>query len=340
MNDPRIQKPRADDRLLWDIIMGIYGYQAVLVAHDLKLFPLLAEKPMTIQEISDALHIALRPTEALVSVCISLGLITAEEGRYSLTPLSEDYFLESSPTYFGSFLDVSISTAVLTFDRLKKAVLTNVPQVYGGEDLYASHEGQTERARAFTRMMHSHSMGAAQAWPDRIDLAACRVMLDVGGGSGAHSIGAALKWPQLRAVILDLPSVCAVAEEFIASYGLHERIAAHAANMWSDPYPPADMHFYSDIFHDFTPDKCRFLTQKSFSSLPPGGRIIIHEMLYNMEKTNPFTVAGYNVSMLLWTEGQQFSGNELSHMLQEAGFEDIEVIPTFGYWHVVTGRKP
>lgn len=339
-HDPSaIRKPRADDRVLWDIIMGIYGYQAVLLAHDLKLFPLLAKKPLTLLEISDMLHISLRPAQALVSVCISLDLITSVNDRYSLTPLSEDYFLESSPTYFGSFLDVSISTMVLTFEKLKHAVLTNTSQVYEGEDIYAYNEGQTERAGAFTSMMHSHSMAAALAWPDKLDLSRCRVMLDVGGGSGAHSIGAALKFPELRAVVLDLAPVCAVAEEFIAGSGLKERITVHAANMWSDPFPQADLHFYSDIFHDFTFEKCRFLTQKSFSSLLSGGRIIIHEMLYNKEKTGPFTVAGYNISMLLWTEGQQFSGSELSDMLQQAGFTDIAVIPTFGYWHVVTGRK-
>jgi hypothetical protein len=44
--------------------------------------------------------------------------------------------------------------------------------------------------------------------------------------------------------------------------------------------------------------------------------------------------------MFMWTEGQQFSGKELSLMLQEAGFIDVDVIPTFGYWHIVTGRKP
>jgi hypothetical protein len=44
--------------------------------------------------------------------------------------------------------------------------------------------------------------------------------------------------------------------------------------------------------------------------------------------------------MLLWTEGQQFSGRELSLMLKEAGFADVRVVPTFGYWHIVTGRKP
>jgi hypothetical protein len=30
----------------------------------------------------------------------------------------------------------------------------------------------------------------------------------------------------------------------------------------------------------------------------------------------------------------------LSAMLDEAGFSDIEVMPTFGYYSIVTGRKP
>lgn len=339
-NDAKIRKPRTDDKTLWDIIMGIYGYQAVLLAHNLKLFNLLSKKSLSIAEICDALHIAARPAEALIAVCVSLGLIAVKDGRYALTPVSEDYLVEGGPAYFGNFFDVSLAYGVLAFDRLKKTVLTNIPQVYEGADIYAVHEGQADRARTFARMMHSHSMASALAWPGKIDLSAHRLMLDVGGGSGAHSIGAALRWPALQTVIVDLAPVCEVAEEYISSYGLRGRIKTKALDMWNDRFPEADLHFYSDIFHDFTPDKCRFLTEKSFAELKPKGRIIIHEMLFDREKSGPFTVAGYNVSMLMWTEGQQFSGGELSLMLEQAGFTGVEVIPTFGYWHIVTGRKP
>jgi hypothetical protein len=44
--------------------------------------------------------------------------------------------------------------------------------------------------------------------------------------------------------------------------------------------------------------------------------------------------------MLAWTEGEQYSGRELSTMLAEVGFIDVEVKPTWGYWSIVTGRKP
>jgi hypothetical protein len=165
-------------------------------------------------------------------------------------------------------------------------------------------------------------------------------MLDVGGGSGAHSIGAALKWPDVHAIVFDTAPVCEVAAEFIARYGLQARVGTQVGDMWNDPFPPADLHFYSFIYHDWTPEKCRFLTAKSFASLPPGGRIFIHEMVYDDAKTGPFPIAAFSMIMLGWTEGEQYSGRELSAMLEEAGFTHIDVKPTFGYWSIITAAKP
>ena len=89
------------------------------------------------------------------------------------------------------------------------------------------------------------------------------------------------------------------------------------------------------------PERCEFLTRKSFDSLAPGGLLIIHEMLYNDRKTGPFATAAINMNMLLqYAAGRQYSGQELSAMLTEAGFDDIRATPTFGYWSIVVGRKP
>ena len=109
------------------------------------------------------------------------------------------------------------------------------------------------------------------AWPDLLDLSAHRVMLDVGGGSGAHSIGAVSRWPHLRAIVLDIAPVCEVADEFIVSHGLAERIETQAGDMWESELPAADLHFYANIFHDWSEEKGRLLADRSFASLPAGG---------------------------------------------------------------------
>ena len=190
----QIRKPRTDEQPLWDSIFGNIGYAAVLVAHDLKLFPLLAEQPRTLPEIAEALNIARRPAEALLATSVSLGLVQVQGEGYTLTPLAEDYLLESSPAYFGGFLDLlSANDPVFSVESLKKAVLTNSAQVYGDEALFASHEAQVALARAFTHGMHGHSAGAALAWPEAIDLSRHQTMLDVGGGSGIHAISAAIR---------------------------------------------------------------------------------------------------------------------------------------------------
>ncbi len=339
---PAIQRPRVDDRPIWDILSGIFAYPAVLVSHDLKLFSLLAEKPRTLSEVCDALGIASRPAEALLTVNSSLGLVLVENDRYSLTPLAEDYLLESSPVSFSGFLDLHIASySTYSVESIKKMVLTNSPQAYGGEDYVKTHEEQADLARTFTLGMHGHSMAPALAWPESVDLQGIRLMLDIGGGSGAHSIGAAQRWPDLQATVLDLVPVCEVAEEIIEHYGLQDRIRTQVFDYWKDSFPSADLHFYSNSYQNWTLEKCHVLTQKSFESLKPGGRIIIHEPLYNDDKTTgPFQAAAFNILLLLWCEGGLYSGREFAEMLAEAGFTDIKVKPTFGYWSIVTGLKP
>ena len=63
----------------------------------------------------------------------------------------------------------------------------------------------------------------------------------------------------------------------------------------------------------------------------PGGHILIHEMLYRDEKTGPFPMAAFSMIILGWTEGEQYSGTEISEMLSEAGFGNTQVEPAKAY---------
>lgn len=336
-----IQALPVDDRPVWDVVFAVYGYPALLLAHRLKVFPFLADGPRTLIEICNSLNIKQRPTEAILTAATSLGFLSLQEKRYSLTAISEEYLLEKSPSYFGFFWDLMIDNyQVCSFTSLEKAILTDSPQAYGGGDIFKTHEEQLELLRRFTRGMHSISITSAFVWPEVLDFSQHRLMLDIAGGSAAHSIGAATKLPNLKVIFLDFLPVCQVAQEYINQHGLQERIKTQEINIWSDHWPSADLHFFSNIYHDWPPEKCHFLTAKSFNSLESGGRIVIHEMLYDDQKTGPFAPAAFSMMMMGWTEGKQYSGLELSVMLQEIGFEEVQVHPAFGYYSIVTGRKP
>ncbi len=337
----KIRRPRTDDRRLFDLCFGILGLPVVLVAQEMKLFPFLAGKPRAQAEVCKALNIAPRPAETILLICVSCGLVEVQNGQYSLTPLAEDYLLESSPTYFGRYLDfLTAQYPLFSFESVKKAVLTDSPVVYGGKDWVKSHEEQAALARGFGLAMHSHSAAPAMAWPEAVDLSGNHLLLDLGGGLGTHSMGAVRRWPGLKSVIFEVATVCEIAKEFIAGEGLESRVGTKVGDVWKDPYPKADVHLFSNFYQCVLPEKCRQLTRQSFESLEPGGRLIVHEIFYNEDKTGPYAAAAFNVIMLLFVEGRQYSGHEVAAMLTEAGFIDVEVKPTFGYWGIVTGCKP
>jgi cyclopropane fatty-acyl-phospholipid synthase-like methyltransferase len=337
-----IPQPQTNGKQVWDVIIGLHAFPTVLVAHELKLFPLLAESPRTLPEICQSLNLASRAASAVLSICTSLELVQFQDNHYTITTVAREYLLETSPTSFCGYFDLMIANASsYSYEGIKKSILTDATQVYDGEDVFEVHEQQDEIARNFTRAMHSASISAALAWPEKINLSNYQQMLDIGGGSGAHAIGATLKSPSLKATVFDLAPICEVAQEFISQHGLQNKINTHAGDMWQHDLPFADLHFYSLIYHDWTPEQCRFLTKKSFDSLEPGGRLIIHEWLFNDERTAPLSTAAYNLIMLLWCAGgQQYSGLEISTMMAEVGFVNIQVTPTFGYWSIVTGEKP
>src|SRR6266436_6028853 len=274
----KIRKPRVDDKIPWNIQFALWGTPAVFVAYQLRLYALLAERPRTLEQICEAKGLKRRPAEAILSVTTSLGITRLRGGKYALTPTGEEYFVETSATFFGGELDLTIENySAWSIESLKQAVMTDSPRGYGGGEMFKSHDEQAELARKFTRTMHSASMAPASGWPGKVGLAKHRVMLDVAGGSGAHSIGAVHRWPKLNAIVFDVAPVCEVAAEIVSSYKLQARVGTHFGDMWQDSFPAADLHFYSMIFHDWPADKCRFLANKSFDALDQGGRIIVHE---------------------------------------------------------------
>ena len=325
-----LRRPRADDRPLWDLLAAARGYTALLVAHDLKLFPLLGERPQTLEEICARLKLASHPAEALLTMLESLALVRAQNGSYALTPLAADALLESSPTYFGWYLDRELANeSVFSCESLKAALVNDTPLSLRAD------------RRLFALAMHSMSMGAALAWPKAVDLSVHQRMLDVGGGSGAHAIGAALQWPHLQALVFDKDAeMLQVAREFVAQYGVEGRVHTQVGDMLSDPLPAADLHLFSAIYHHWPPDRCRGLSAKSFASLRSGGRIIIHERPYHDTRPSPPALVAMTLPALMRGEGGRYSGRDYAGMLGEAGFVDIEVKPTTGYWGIITGRKP
>jgi hypothetical protein len=330
-----------DQDAVLQVLYGNFGCFALLTAHRLQIFKLLEVKALTAAEAAGLLNMPVRPMEILLTTLTAHRFLSKAGDRFSLEVLARDFLLDTSPTYLGGMLDFAVVThSMCTVENLEMCARTDKSLAYGAGEMFEEHAQQITRARVFTQAMHSQSIAPAMAWPKKLDLSNHKMMLDVAGGSGAHAIGALQHWRNLKATVYEMAPVSGFVSEYAEKYALSDRLTAATGDMWKDSFVPADLHFYSQVYHDWTPEKCRFLTGKSFAALPSGGRLIVHELLLDSDKSGPLVPSLMAMVMLLWTEGRQYSGSELAEMLESAGFAEVHAQRTFGSWGIVTGVKP
>jgi hypothetical protein len=195
-------------------------------------------------------------------------------------------------------------------------------------------------ARRLTLALAGRAKNVAPVLASRLALEDCRLLLDVGGGTGLYSIACLQKHPQLRAIVWDRPEVLKVAGEITAAYGVAGRLECHPGDMFTDPVPAgADAHLVSNVLHDWDVPQCRALLTRCAAALPAGGRLFIHDVFLNDALDGPLPVALYSAALFSLTEGRAYSAGEYRDWLTGAGLTPGPVVPTLIHCGVLAGVK-
>jgi hypothetical protein len=333
------EPPTIDDRQIWDLWLSQYELPLVLAADELDVFGMLAERPSTAAEMQQRLAVPMRSALALLGALAACGFLVKHGDRFHLTDLARTYLLKSSEFYWVPMLNgvrVAGSTRTL-LDALRTENL-------GPDDpttrRWERGEMSPDDAQASNQRFHSHSMPAAVGLARNNDFSGVHRLLDVAGGSGCYSIQLALRHPHLRCTVADLPVVAADTRKYIERYCCGDRVDTFSFNMFDDAWPSGyDAIFFSNVFHDWDPQRIDELARRSFDALPSGGRIFLHEMLLDDSRTGPKQTALFSV-MMLNTRGKQFSVVELADVLGRAGFVQLTVNHSYGYYSLLRAARP
>ena len=338
--------PSCDDRPIWDLWLSSLWHPTVTVASELDVFEVLAGGALTAPAVAERLGLAPRGSETLLRMLVALDLLALHSGQYQLTALAREFLLRASPYYWGHVWQ-TLDRASPIHTRIREALLRKTASGATGPGqpppVVAWETGQIdmEMAGRIARFMHSHSMAAAAGLARNCNFDGVSRLLDVGGGSGCFSIALAGRHPRMRCTIMELPAMCRLATEYIAAANIGERVDTVGVDMFHEAWPKGyDALFFSNVFHDWTFETCAELAAHARDALPAGGRIVLHEMLLDDAGTGPRTAAAFSMLMLAGTRGQQFTFAELQALLEAAGFADVDVQPSYGYYSLVSGRKP
>src|SRR5256714_14548715 len=263
------------------LTVGFWSTNRLAAAVKLDMFTKLSGRGVDAQELSRLLEIPARPAGMLLSACTALGLLEKRDGFYYNSPTAEEFLVRGRPYYFGNYVAMVHRHLYHPWGRLAEAIKTNKPQAWAG-DTFEELAADPEAQRNFTEAMHSMSMFRAKAVFEAFDLSPYCRLLDVGGASGAFCIEACRKYPRLRASIFDRPSALETAREKIAEAELSDRIETFAGDFFKEELPKgSDVVLLSQVLHDWSPERNRVILGKCFAALPPGGLVLVCEVVMN-----------------------------------------------------------
>jgi len=340
-----LSPPLADNSPILEAIFARWRMPSMSVALDLGVYEILNEGPASAGEIAERLELDLRAVRAVLPVLVGSGILTSHGGRFGLTATARTFLLKDSHYFFGAKLMGQARSSREHAELLKalRPVEEKRRWWWPRDPVEAWEDGKVTRAMAkeVAAYMQSECAGLAAGAARSGVYKAVKRMLDVGGGSGAMAIAISRAQPQTHCTILDLSRMCEEAEGYIRAAGLEDRVAVLPLDMFRQSWPAGyDGMVFSNIFHDWSFDSCAVLAARAYKALDPGGRVFLHEMLLDDDYRGPTATAGFSAQMLLDTRGQQYTFPELRDLLGNAGFTEIGVTHTFGYYNVVTGRKP
>lgn len=350
-NSPRsaLEPPRMDPTPIFEAFRGCHATEllTVAVAH-FDVFTKLADKPLEAARLRESLGLAERPFAVLTTALKAMGLLAGEPGgALELTPLAREHLLETGEFFVGDYIRLAAdSPGVLGLVELMR---TNRPRGSAPEEdgaAYIYRDGiksameDEEAARFLTMALAGRASNVAPHLARALSLDGSSLLLDVAGGSGIYSAALLQANPGLRAIVWERPEVARIALELAGEYGLGGRLECVGADMFVDEVPAGvDTILLSNVLHDWDVPQCRSLVNRLARALPPGGRLLVHDVFLNDELDGPLPIALYSAALFQLTEGRAYSAAEYGSWMEEAGLQVGKLSPTLIHCGVLPGVK-
>jgi SAM-dependent methyltransferase len=332
----------APDQIL-QLGFGFWGSKTLLSAIELGVFSALADGPASEEELRSRLDLNGRSCCDFLDALVALGMLDRGPAGYSNTPASDLFLDRAKPSYVGGILEMANARLYGFWGSLTEALRTGELQNEakgGGEDLFEALYREPARLRGFLKAMTGISTGAALAIAEKFPWDRYQTLCDVGAAEGAVPVHVAMRHSHMSGVGFDLPAVGPIFEDFVASFGLEDRVRFAAGDFFADPLPKADVLVMGHILHDWGMDDKLKLLRKAHDALPDGGSLIVYEAIIDDERQENAFGLLMSLNMLIETrEGFDYTGADCCGWMADVGFRESYVQHLVGPDSMVVATK-
>jgi SAM-dependent methyltransferase len=322
---------------------AFWGSQTLLSAVELGVFSELARVgTLDGEALRERLGLHPRGATDFFDALVALGMLERENGRYTNTPATELFLDRVKPSYMGDLLEM-VNARHSHWRSLTEALRTGLPQNEAnknGEDvfdvLYADPAKLAQFVRAMTgvRAHTARTIAAKFPWRDY------RSVFDVGCAGGAVLVQVALAHEHITGGGFDLPPLGPLFDDYVASFGLSERLSFIAGDFFTDPLPQADVLVMGHVLHGVDLAGKHMLLQKAYSALHDGGALLVYDSIIDDERRRNAHGLLMSLNLLLETPGGfECTSSDCRAWMQETGFRDVYAEHLVGLDSMVVGIK-
>ena len=318
-------KEKLNGKTILKMVRGFQPACVIIAGADLDVFTILHTRPVSAGQLAGKIRGDARAITILLDALTALGMLVKR-------PVAKPVY--SVPPAVAAVLADNGAQCMLGMVRHQGNCLRRWAQlgsvVRSGKPAARrpSVRGAGGDLDSFIRAMHEVSGPLAEPIISSLGPLKFTHLLDLGGASGTWTIPFLRRNPGAKATIFDRPDVIPMARRTIKRAGLAGRVnfAAGDYNSGAMPQGP-DLAWVSAIVHQNSRAQNRAMFSRVFTVLPPGGRILIRDIVVDASRTRPVGAALFAVNMLTSTSGgSAFTFNEIRDDLTAAGFVKVKLL--------------
>jgi len=304
---------------LQKIALAYWESAALMAAVELEIFTAIAHGYDTIEQAAKAVGINARNAERLLTALAAMTLLTRDGERFANAPDVQRFLVKDGERYAGPWM-LFTKPRWPAFGELSTRLRAKTENRLGAYENFS-----VDDARRYHAATYSIGMGAARLFSRSVDLAGRKLLLDLGGGSGAYSITATKAWPGLKAIVFDLPPVAVVAREYIEANGAADRVSAVAGDFTRDAFPGGvDVVVMASNLPQYEPALIKLVVGKAFAALVPGGEMHLIGETLDDDRSGPLSAALWGLNEAVQgSTGMAHTESEVKGYLEGAGFVDV-----------------
>lgn len=320
------QRPAATLRRL---VNGYQISQAIHVAAVLGIADLLRDGPESAERLAEATSTDAPTLVRLLRALASVGVLhERDDGTFALTDVGTCLRSDAPEPLVGWAAFIGAGSYRAAWGGLLDSVRTgtNAFRRIFGMDVWEYRRRHPEEGAAFDRAMTALTRTADRALMDAYDFGTYRTVIDVGGGTGALLAALLTRYPEMRAVLFDRPSVVA-SPDALASAGVLERCRVVSGDFFQAVPGGGDAYLLKLIIHDWQDPEAIAILRECHRAAPSDASVLVIERELGGPNERPDAKFS-DLNMLVAAGGRERTEPQYAELFAAAGLRMVRAVPT------------